>query len=64
MSTQHIDEADELASMVCVMSHGKLVVENTPAEIKRKYGVGYSLIVEWNDLDRAQIDTPEGEDFG
>jgi ABC-type multidrug transport system ATPase subunit len=46
MSTQHIDEADELASVVCVMSHGKLVVQDTPAEIKRKFGVGYTLIVE------------------
>jgi ABC-type multidrug transport system ATPase subunit len=46
MSTQHIDEADELATMVCVMSHGKAVVEDTPAEIKRQFGVGYSLIIE------------------
>lgn len=59
MSTQHIDEADELASMVCVMSHGKLVVEDTPADIKRKFGVGYSLIIEYND---QQNDNPLDQD--
>ena len=26
MSTQHIEEADELANNVCVMSHGKIIV--------------------------------------
>jgi ABC-type multidrug transport system ATPase subunit len=47
MSTQHIEEADELANHVCVMSHGKIVVEDTPEKIKVKFGVGYTLIVEW-----------------
>jgi ABC-type multidrug transport system ATPase subunit len=30
ISTQHIEEADELSDRVCVMSHGKVVVLQTP----------------------------------
>lgn len=46
MSTQHIEEADELADRVCIMSHGKVVALGTPNDIKRKFGVGYNLYVE------------------
>ena len=30
MSTQHIEEADELADRVCIMSHGKAIALGTP----------------------------------
>ena len=30
MSTQHIEEADELADRVCIMSHGKIIALGTP----------------------------------
>lgn len=30
MSTQHIEEADELADRVCIMSHGKVIALGTP----------------------------------
>jgi ATP-binding cassette subfamily A (ABC1) protein 3 len=46
LSTQHIEEADVLADRVCIMSHGKVIVLDSPSEIKRKYGVGYNLIIE------------------
>ena len=46
LSTQHIEEADVLADRVCIMSHGKVIVLDTPSEIKRKFGVGYNLIIE------------------
>ena len=46
MSTQHIEEADELADRVCIMSHGKVIALGTPGTIKRKFGVGYNLYVE------------------
>ena len=46
MSTQHIEEADELADRVCIMSHGRVINLDTPHEIKRKFGVGYSIYVE------------------
>ena len=46
MSTQHIEEADELADRVCIMSHGRIISMDTPNEIKRKFGVGYNVYVE------------------
>ena len=46
MSTQHIEEADELADRVCIMSHGRLIGLDTPDEIKRRFGVGYNVYLE------------------
>ena len=46
MSTQHIEEADELADRVCIMSHGKVIALGTPDNIKRRFGVGYNVYVE------------------
>ena len=30
MSTQHIEEADELSDRVCIMSHGRVISLDTP----------------------------------
>ena len=46
LSTQHIEEADVLADRVCIMSHGKVIALDSPIRIKRRYGVGYNLILE------------------
>ncbi len=46
MSTQHIEEADELADRVCIMSHGKVIALGNPMDIKKKFGVGYMVIIE------------------
>ena len=46
MSTQHIEEADELADRVCIMSHGKVIALGTPQNIKRRFGVGYNVFIE------------------
>lgn len=46
MSTQHIEEADELADRVCIMSHGKVIALGTPQHIKTKFGVGYNVFIE------------------
>ena len=56
MSTQHIEEADELADRVCIMSHGKMIALGTPMSIKRRFGVGYNVYVEYrhtSGLDRT-----------
>ena len=58
MSTQHIEEADELADRVCIMSHGKVIALGTPQNIKRQFGVGYNLFIESKspeNLSNAQI---------
>jgi len=36
------------------MAQGKIVVLDTPKEIKRTYGVGYTLVVEKNDNAEVQ----------
>lgn len=49
MSTQHLEEADELADRVCIMSQGKIVTVDTPFGIKKRFGVGYNLYLEPKD---------------
>jgi ATP-binding cassette, subfamily A (ABC1), member 3 len=46
MSTQHIEEADVLSNRICVMSHGKIIALDTPNNIKRRFGVGYNIMME------------------
>jgi ABC-2 type transport system ATP-binding protein len=35
LTTQYLEEADELASRVALLDHGRIVAEGTPAELKR-----------------------------
>ena len=56
MSTQHIEEADELADRVCIMSHGKIIGLDTPDEIKHKFGVGYNIFCEVKHEYESQMD--------
>jgi len=49
MSSQHLEEADELADRICIMSHGKLLALDTPFGIKKRFGVGYNLHLEAKD---------------
>lgn len=48
MSTQHLEEADELSDRICIMSHGKLLALDTSFNIKKQFGVGYNLSIEPN----------------
>ena len=45
LTTHHLDEADELSDRLGVMSKGKLFAVGTSEFIKKKFGVGYHLIV-------------------
>ena len=38
LTTQYLEEADRLADRLGIISHGKLVVEGTPTELKRTIG--------------------------
>ncbi len=38
LTTQYLDEADQLAARVAVIDHGKVITEGTPAELKDKLG--------------------------
>lgn len=46
MSSQHLEEADELADRICIMTKGQLLALDTPEQIKKQFGVGYKLLVE------------------
>jgi ABC-2 type transport system ATP-binding protein len=43
LTTQYLEEADELADRVAILSQGRIVAEGTPAELKRQ--IGTDLIV-------------------
>jgi ATP-binding cassette, subfamily A (ABC1), member 3 len=53
ISTQHIEEADELSDLVCIMSTGKVLVLDSATNIKERFGVGYHLIVEGESLPKV-----------
>ncbi len=38
LTTQHLEEADQLANRIAVVDRGKLLAEGTPAELKAKVG--------------------------
>ena len=55
LTTQYLDEADQLADSVAVMNHGRVVAEGAPAELKRHLGGDRVIVtVPWDaDLDRV-----------
>ncbi|WP_043515071.1 MULTISPECIES: ATP-binding cassette domain-containing protein [unclassified Actinoplanes] len=44
LTTQYLDEADQLADRIAVLDHGRIVVEGTPAELKRQIPGGHLLL--------------------
>jgi ABC-2 type transport system ATP-binding protein len=41
LTTQHLDEADQLADRIAVLDHGRIVVEGTPEQLKRQIPGGH-----------------------
>ncbi len=41
LTTQHLEEADELADRIAILDRGKLVAEGTPDELKRRIPGGH-----------------------
>jgi ABC-2 type transport system ATP-binding protein len=41
LTTQYLDEADELADRIAVLDHGRIVSEGTPDELKRRLPGGH-----------------------
>jgi ABC-2 type transport system ATP-binding protein len=44
LTTQYLDEADQLADRVCVIDHGRIIAQGTPLELKNQSGAT-SLVV-------------------
>ena len=40
LTTQYLDEADQLSDRIAVIDHGKVVAEGTPGELKSSVGPG------------------------
>ncbi|MEX1057068.1 MAG: ATP-binding cassette domain-containing protein [Natronospirillum sp.] len=40
LTTQYLEEADQLAERIAVIDHGRVIAEGTPAELKRSIGKG------------------------
>jgi ABC-2 type transport system ATP-binding protein len=53
LTTQYLEEADELAHRVGIIDNGRIVAEGTPAELKRS--VGSDVIVARLDRDAANV---------
>ncbi|MEU4712531.1 ATP-binding cassette domain-containing protein [Micromonospora purpureochromogenes] len=44
LTTQYLDEADQLADRIALLDHGRLVIEGTPDELKRRIPGGHILL--------------------
>jgi len=40
LTTQYLDEADQLANRIAIVDHGRTIAEGTPGELKRRVGGG------------------------
>jgi len=61
LTTQYLDEADQLADRIAVIDHGRVVAEGTPDELKKSVGIA-ALHLKLNDaesLDKAMRITQE-----
>ena len=49
MTTQHIQEAEELSDNIAIMSNGQTIIVGSCDQIKKKFAIGYQLQIEPKD---------------
>jgi ABC-2 type transport system ATP-binding protein len=56
LTTQYLDEADQLAGRIAVIDHGKIIADGTPGELKASVGSGvlHVRLAEPGDRERAR----------
>ncbi|MGH3502940.1 MAG: ATP-binding cassette domain-containing protein [Nocardioidaceae bacterium] len=53
LTTQYLDEADELADRIAVLDHGRLIAQGTPGELKRIVP-GAHISLQFTDVDELE----------
>jgi ABC-2 type transport system ATP-binding protein len=54
LTTQYLDEADQLADQIAIVDHGRVIAQGTPAELKRRVG---GNVIEVHTQHREQLAT-------
>lgn len=60
LTTHNMDEADRLADRVAIIDHGKLLLLNTPANLKKTIGEGDILEIQLDAVETEQVDQVVG----
>jgi ABC-2 type transport system ATP-binding protein len=62
LTTQYLEEADQLADRIAVLDRGRIVAEGTPAELKRRIPGAHIRLrfADATSLDQAAKELPEG----
>ncbi|MBN8620563.1 MAG: ATP-binding cassette domain-containing protein [Anaerolineae bacterium] len=63
LTTQYLEEADELADRVAIIKQGQIAVEGTPAELKASMGTE-SINVSFRETDQAEKAADQLRDMG
>ncbi len=64
LTTQYLDEADQLADTISVIDHGKVIAEGTPTQLKASVGAGSVTVRVVDPVDRIRAQQVLAEQFG